>query len=302
MSSADVAKAIPAGTTPALAAPAHAGTAFGCARDFLSNRFVYAVVSPRARGLSVGVNLNPDRQCNFDCAYCEVDRSTPPAADRLDVDQMAAELERTLDRVLSGAIREQPGYGSLPADLVQLRHVTLSGDGEPTLCDRFVEVVETVVHLRALGRFPFFKIVLVTNGTGLDRPGVEAGLRYFTASDEIWIKLDAGTQAYMNRINRPDVPIEHILGNILRVGRQRPVVIQSLFAEIEGQQPSAGEIDAYAARLATLRDEGARIALVQVYSANRPTPHHECRHLSLTELSQIAQRVRAATGLKVEVF
>jgi sulfatase maturation enzyme AslB (radical SAM superfamily) len=58
------------------------GTALGCLRDFLDNRFVYTVVSPRARGLSVGVNLNPDKFCNFDCVYCEVNRSEP-AQERL---------------------------------------------------------------------------------------------------------------------------------------------------------------------------------------------------------------------------
>ena len=49
-------------------------TAFGCPRNFLDNRFVYTVVSARARGLSIGINMNPDRFCNFDCVYCEVNR------------------------------------------------------------------------------------------------------------------------------------------------------------------------------------------------------------------------------------
>src|ERR1700742_490162 len=47
----------------------------GCLRESLGNRFVYAVVSPRARGLSIGINMNPDKFCNFDCGYCEVDRT-----------------------------------------------------------------------------------------------------------------------------------------------------------------------------------------------------------------------------------
>ena len=61
------------------------GTAFGCPRDFIENRFVYVVVSPRARGLSVGVNLNPDKFCNFDCAYCEVNRAEPARESKLEV-------------------------------------------------------------------------------------------------------------------------------------------------------------------------------------------------------------------------
>ena len=132
------------------------GTAFGCPRDFLDNRFVYAVVSPRARGLSIGVNLNPDKFCNFDCAYCEVNRAEPSREPKLDVSVMVAELERTLNLALSGRLRERPCYQNLSDELLQLRHVTLSGDGEPTLSPNFVEAVETVIHLRVRGRFPFF--------------------------------------------------------------------------------------------------------------------------------------------------
>src|SRR5947209_8203486 len=70
-------------------------TAFGCPRDFLDNRFVYAVVSARARGLSVGVNMNPDKNCNFNCLYCEVHRNGE-VREQLDVELMAAELRKTL--------------------------------------------------------------------------------------------------------------------------------------------------------------------------------------------------------------
>jgi wyosine [tRNA(Phe)-imidazoG37] synthetase (radical SAM superfamily) len=278
------------------------GTAFGCPRDFLDNRFVYTVISPRARGLSVGVDMNPDKFCNFDCVYCEVNRNEPARESRLDVPAMAVELERTLALVQSGDIRERPGYRSAPPELLELRHVTLSGDGEPTLCPNFIEAVEAVIHLRARGGFPFFKLVLITNASGLDRAEVAEGLSLFTPRDEIWAKLEAGTQDYMNRVNRSDCPLDTILANILHLARQRPVVIQSLFLSINGDAPPASEIEAYVQRLRELKDAGAQIPLVQIYSATRPTVHSECGHLPLRALSHIAQRVREVTGLKAEVF
>jgi wyosine [tRNA(Phe)-imidazoG37] synthetase (radical SAM superfamily) len=285
------------------ASPAsNCGTAFGCPRDFLDRRFVYTVISPRARGLSVGVNMNPDKHCNFDCVYCEVNRSEPSRDSRLDVPVMIAELERTLELVSSGGLRERPCYRTAPPDLLELRHVTLSGDGEPTLCPNFVKAVEAVIHLRARGRFPFFKLVLITNASGLDRPEVAEGLRLFTLRDEVWAKLEAGTQEYMNRVNRPDCPLEKILANLLFVARQRPVVIQSLFPSIGGEAPPVSEIEAYVRRLGTLKEAGAQIQLVQIYSATRPTAHSECIHLPLRTLSHIAQRVREVTGLRSEVF
>ena len=260
-------------------------------RDFLNNRFVYVVISSRAGGLSVGVNMNPDKQCNFDCVYCEVDRSAAPAETGLDVGVMAAELRRTLAYVLEGHLRERPHYQSLSEELLQLRHVALSGDGEPTLSPQFAEAVQAVVHVRALGGFPFFKLVLITNGTGLDRPQVQECLKRFTKSDEVWVKLDGGTQEYLDRVCRmKDTSLEKIQANILHLARQRPVVIQSLFPAINGEEPPLSEIKEYARRLNELKADGAKISLVQIYSAARPMTHAECGHLPLKTLSRIAQQ------------
>jgi wyosine [tRNA(Phe)-imidazoG37] synthetase (radical SAM superfamily) len=275
-------------------------SAFGSPRDFLDNRFVYTVVSARAGGLAVGVNLCPDRKCNFRCVYCEVHRNGSPT-ESLDVDVMAAELKKTLSDVRGDRLRERPWYRTLPDELLQLRHVALSGDGEPTLSPSFSEALQAIVHIRALGGYPF-KLVLLTNGTGLDLPHVLEGLRYFTKSDEVWAKLDGGTQAYVNKVNRSDVPLEKILSNILALGRQRPVVVQSLFPAINGEEPPLEEIDRYSRRLLALKNAGADISLVQIYSATRPSPNSESGHLPLKVLSRIAQTVRQTTGLKAEVF
>ena len=275
--------------------------AFGSPRDFLDNRFVYAVVSSRARGLAVGINMNPDRNCNFNCLYCEVHRNGHPLL-QLDVDAMASELKKTLGFVRAGRLRERPWYRALPDDLLQLRHVALSGDGEPTLSPMFPAALEAVVHVRALSGLPFFKLVLMTNGTGLDLPHVQQGLKFFTKSDEVWAKLDGGTQAYLNRVNRSEVPMEKVLANILHYGRQHPIVIQSLFPSINGEEPPLEEIEQYATRLVELKNAGAQISLVQIYSATRPSANSECGHLPLRKLSQIAHIVRQKTGLIAEVF
>src|SRR5688572_26086030 len=184
---------------------------FGYSRDFRGQQFVYLTISPRARGLSIGINLNPDAKCTFDCVYCEVDRSRPRPDSVIDCAVAQRELEQTLALVHSGEIRRYPPYSSLPAELVVLRHVALSGDGEPTISPKFLEVVETVVHVRARGLYPFFKIVLITNASHLDAPQVQAGLSLFTMSDEIWAKLDAGTQADLERVDQPSISLEKIL-------------------------------------------------------------------------------------------
>lgn len=277
-------------------------TVFGYPRDFLDNRFVYLVISSRTRGLSVGINVNPDKFCNFDCSYCEANRDVAPAEKELDIGVMAMELEKTLFLVHSGQIRNLHPYSRLSPDLMRLGQVALSGDGEPTLCPSFGQAVEAIVHLRARRTLPFFKLALLTNGTGLDLPSVSKGLQYFTRNDEVWIKLDAGTQEYMDKVNRSEVPLEKVLHNALEVGRHRPIVIQSLFLAIDGQDPPAEEVTHYLSRLNELKEGGANISLVQIYSATRPAAHLDCSHLPLRTLSAISRRVRTETGLQVEVF
>jgi hypothetical protein len=71
---------------------------------------------------------------------------------------------------------------------------------------------------------------------------------------------------------------------------------------MDGAPPPAREIKQYAQRLKELKEAGAEIPLVQIYSAARPMARTGCSHLSLKSLSQIAQTVRRVAGLRAEVF
>jgi len=271
-------------------------------REFFNQRFVYCLISKRGGGMSIGINLTPDQRCNFDCVYCEIDRSAKRhASQHVDLAVMTAELQHTLNLVNSRRIQEL-GYQSMPAELLELKEVALSGNGEPTLCPNFSKVVESIIRLRAQEKVPFFKIVLFTNCSGLHFPEVQAGLRRLTPRDEVWAKLDAGTQKYSDKINRSEVRMTHSLKNILNLARERPVIIQSLFALIDGLVPPEMEIQRYAERLRRLKEEGANIPLVQIYSAHRQAMNSSVAHLPLRTLSKIASRVSEVSGLKTEVF
>src|SRR5207302_8445310 len=92
-------------------------------RDFAGNRYVYPVVSRRSRGVSVGLNLNPDKVCNFDCVYCQVDRSTPRPVRDVDLARLRDALEDMLDRVQSGQLFEEERYRQTPAELRRLNDI-----------------------------------------------------------------------------------------------------------------------------------------------------------------------------------
>ncbi|MBT7256269.1 MAG: radical SAM protein, partial [Planctomycetaceae bacterium] len=73
-------------------------------RSFADNRFVYPVLSRRSGGMSIGANLNPDKICNFDCIYCQVNRTTASETRFVEMQHLLDELQDMLDLVLSGEI------------------------------------------------------------------------------------------------------------------------------------------------------------------------------------------------------
>ena len=77
-------------------------------RTYEANRFVYPVLSRRSKGISIGVNLNPDKVCNFDCIYCQVDRRSESETKFVALDQLLGELDQMLQLVTSGELFSRP--------------------------------------------------------------------------------------------------------------------------------------------------------------------------------------------------
>src|SRR5690349_1293057 len=92
-------------------------------RRFEDNRFVYPVLSRRSGGISIGVNLNPDKVCNFDCIYCQVDRRTTSETRFVAMEQLLEELEHTLQLVASGELFEHGKFKETPAELRRLNDI-----------------------------------------------------------------------------------------------------------------------------------------------------------------------------------
>ncbi len=49
------------------------------------------------------MNLNPDKICNFDCIYCQVDRTRQSETQFVEIDALLAELDDMLRLVVSAA-------------------------------------------------------------------------------------------------------------------------------------------------------------------------------------------------------
>lgn len=253
--------------------------------------------------MSIGINLNPDTACNFDCVYCQVDRSNPRRAGHVDLDRLRDELDRMLAAATSGALFAEPEFAQTPAPFRRLTDVAFSGDGEPTTCPVFAEAVAIAAELKHKRAPEGTKLILITDACYLARPEVVAGLKIMDTSDgAIWAKLDAGTEAYYQRVNRPNFPLDHVIDNIVQTARARPVTIQSLFMRIEDQPPPEAEIEAYADRLNEIGEAGGRLAMVQICTVARPPAQRYVTSLSDAEVRRIAKSVRDRTALPTEAY
>jgi len=266
--------------------------------------YCYPVISRRSKGLSLGVNLNPDKVCNFDCVYCEVDRVNPPRRKDVDLDQLEREMATLLDLSISGEIFSFPPFDSARPEQRRLNDIAFSGDGEPTTAREFPESVERLAKLKTARGLHDVKLVLITDSSRLQAPEVIRGIETLMGNNgEIWAKLDAGTEAYYREINRSKVPFARILENLLSAGRRWPVTIQTLFLEWNGQGPAAGELEAYMACLQALLDGGAELQGLQLYTVARPTPEAAARPLSSGVMDGLAAKiVDAFPRISVEVF
>jgi wyosine [tRNA(Phe)-imidazoG37] synthetase (radical SAM superfamily) len=266
-------------------------------RELERNRYVYAVVSRRARGLSIGVNLNPDKVCNFDCPYCQVDRNIPGGPSLVDVGALRGELDALLDLVAAGQLWERAPFDTTDPGLRRVADIAFSGDGEPTTPLEFPEAARTAREARDR-RGLAFPLRLITNATMFDRPRVRAVLALF---DELWCKLDAGTEPYFHLVDGTRLPFAKLLANLLAVARERAIVIQSMFLAWEGRAPDDAEIAAYVGRLRDIRDQGGTIAAVQVYTVARKPADPRATALERPVLERIADAIRSL-GLPAEVF
>lgn len=272
-------------------------------RHFSDFTFVYPVISRRSKGLSIGVNLNPDKVCNFDCIYCEVDRRIPGAVTEVDLCQMKDELTAMVRFAKDGGLAKEPKFNEVPWLTREVKDIAFSGDGEPTMIQNFAECVETVVEVQQLEGLDETKIVLITDAAGLDKAEVRRGLEKMDAHNgEIWGKLDAGTEKYYREINRSNVKFERILKNLLETARVRPIIVQSLFLKVHGEAMSAAELEAYCGRLRDLTAAGGQISEVHLYTVARPTPEAFATKLEVPELETMASAVREQTELKVAIF
>ncbi len=271
-------------------------------RRFEDFRYAYAVISRRSGGVSIGVNLNLDKICNFACPYCQVNRHQPGLPQLLDESQLIHEVNSLLESFDAEGICRLPRFAAVPDAQKRLHDVALSGDGEPTMVPEFEALCRALGELQQRHPHPPFKLILITNATLLDREPVLRGIDHLLGqSGEVWAKLDAGTEAYFQRVNVSRLSLDRIETNLIKLGSRHPFTVQSFFCRMDGEAPPDSEITAYIDRLRRIQNSGARIRGVQLYSLARPPAEALCTPLEMPALLAIADSVRIL-GIPAQVF
>lgn len=151
-------------------------------------KYIYGPIKSRRLGLSLGLSLSLDKICDLDCIYCQwgsVGKTFLKQKEYAKSDEIIRELKSWMQKN--------------PKEARQLKFVTLSGLGEPTLNTCIGQLIDQVKNITGL------KIAVITNSTLLGDPAVRSRL---LKADLIVPSLDAVNQEIFKQIDRPHAGIK----------------------------------------------------------------------------------------------
>ena len=230
-------------------------------------RYVYPVVSRRAGGVSVGINLNPNNACNWRCIYCQVPGLTRGTAPPVDLALLENELRDFLHELLHGDFMQS----RVPESARRINDIALSGNGEPTSATEFAQVIELIGRVRREMALPeAVKTVLITNGSLLYRSEMQQGLRNMAQlNGEVWFKLDRASEAGMQLINDTNTSMSKVRDNLVTAIALCPTWLQTCWFALDGEPPGKQEEEDYLEFISGLLRDGHKPQGVLLYGLAR---------------------------------
>ena len=258
-------------------------------RELSGLKYIYSVISRRAGGLSVGINLNVNNACNWQCIYCEIPnltRGTPPP---IELDVLENELRFFLHEIIHGDYMEK----NVSIEDRHLKDIAFSGNGEPTSAEEFPQVILIVKKiLQEFGLLHKIKIRLITNGSLMHQDSVLKSIELLKEiNGEIWFKVDAATEETIKTINQVNLKPNQILERLLNTANICPTFVQTCIFMIDGKSPNEKDIDAY---VELINKAKKNIKGVHLYGLARPSLQPRAKDLGRIteeELQNIAQKL-----------
>ncbi|MBU0688372.1 MAG: radical SAM protein [Gammaproteobacteria bacterium] len=259
-------------------------------------RYVYPVVSRRAGGVSIGINLNTNNACNWRCIYCQVPDLKLGSAPPVDLPLLEKELSGFLHELQHGDFMQR-----VPPEARRINDIALSGNGEPTSAQEFPEVIELIGRLKPAD----LKLVLITNGSLMQRDYVQQALRRMAQfNGEVWFKLDRASEAGMLRVNDTKSKMALVRTNLATAVSCCPNTwLQTCWFALDGEAPSKQDEDDYLDFIVACMRDGIKPGGVLLYGLARPSLQPEAIQLSALSMQQLepfAARIRAL-GMEVRL-
>lgn len=247
-------------------------------RDNVGLTYIYPVVSRRAGGVSIGINLNPNSACNWRCIYCQVPELKRGAAPTIDLIKLEKELYVFLQEILYGSFMQE----QITPSARRIIDIALSGNGEPTSAKEFEQVIDIIGKVKHdFDSLKELKVVLITNGSLIDRSNVKAGLRSLAElKGEIWFKLDSVTREGRQQINNTRMSSRQVHNNLKLSTSLCQTWIQTCVFKTDGDHPTQVETKAYLKFIEELLQEGALLKGVLLYGLARSSMQPEAPRLT----------------------
>ena len=210
----------------------------------MAYRHLFGPVPSRRLGVSLGVDLVPQKTCTFDCVYCECGKTTGLTCERREyvpTDRVIAELDAYL--------------ATAPA----LDYITFAGSGEPTLHSGIGEIIGFIKD-----RYPRYRVAVLTGSGLLSDPEVRAALMQ---ADLVVPSLDAVSEEVFERINRPcpGLTAGQVLAGLLAFSREFPGEVWLEIFIVPGLNDTEDEIQRLKGAVAAIGPDR-----VQVNTLDRP--------------------------------
>jgi wyosine [tRNA(Phe)-imidazoG37] synthetase (radical SAM superfamily) len=260
-------------------------------RELSGLKYIYSVISRRAGGLSIGVNLNVNNACNWQCIYCEIPnltRGTPPP---IELDVLEQELRFFLNEIIHGDYMEK----NVSLEDRHLKDIAFSGNGEPTSAEEFPEVISIVKKLlEEFNLLHKIKIRLITNGSLMHQASVIKSVEMLKEMNgEVWFKVDAATEESIKTINQVNLKPHQILERLKNSANVCPTFVQTCIFSINGNGPSEKDINAY---IELINEVKSNIQGVHLYGLARPSLQPQAKNLGRIDeevLQDIAKELRS---------
>ena len=258
-------------------------------RELSGLKYIYSVVSRRAGGLSIGINLNVNNACNWQCIYCEIPNLTRGSPPPIELDVLENELRFFLHEIIHGDYMEK----NVAIEDRHLKDIAFSGNGEPTSAEEFPQVILIVKKiLQEFDLLHKIKIRLITNGSLMHQASVLKSIEMLEEiNGEVWFKVDAATEETIKTVNQVNLKPNQILERLLNTANICPTFVQTCIFMIDGKSPDEKDIDAY---IELINKAKKNIKGVHLYGLARPSLQPRAKDLgriSEDELQNIAKKL-----------